>query len=140
MQFKPVVLALGLVAAVQAWGNGTVYTTITTDIYTTVCPSPTSIVVGNQTYTVTESTTLTITNCPCTISTPVVPTTTYYPNSTIIVVPPPVSSVASTGIIPPPASTVPSGPSASASFVNAAPVKEASLGAIVLAGAAALFL
>jgi len=57
--------------------------------YTTICPSPTTIVQNNVTYTVSSSTTLTITNCPCTITrstqlptsiaisvTPVGPTTT----------------------------------------------------------------
>jgi hypothetical protein len=38
-----------------------VYTTLTTDIYTTVCPSPTVFTFGTRTYTVTEATTFTIT-------------------------------------------------------------------------------
>jgi len=37
------------------------WTTLTTDIYTTVCPSPTVFIYGSQTYTVTEATTATIT-------------------------------------------------------------------------------
>ncbi|KAI6709213.1 chitin recognition protein [Diplocarpon mali] len=44
----------------------TEYTTITTDILTTICPSPTVITQGTHTYTITEATTLTITDCPCT--------------------------------------------------------------------------
>jgi hypothetical protein len=37
------------------------YTTFTTDIYTTVCPSPTIFTHGTRTYTVTKATTITIT-------------------------------------------------------------------------------
>lgn len=37
------------------------WTTFTTDIYTTLCPSPTVFIYGPQTYTVTEATTVTIT-------------------------------------------------------------------------------
>ncbi|KAL3427963.1 LysM domain-containing protein [Phlyctema vagabunda] len=44
------------------------YTTITTDIFTTVCPEPTEFTHGTNTYTITEATTLTITDCPCTIT------------------------------------------------------------------------
>ncbi|RFU33480.1 hypothetical protein B7463_g2842, partial [Scytalidium lignicola] len=146
MQFKPVILALGLVSAVQAWANGTVYTTITTDYYTTVCPSPTTFVAGNQTYTVTESTTLTITNCPCTISkpvsTPVAPPSTFYGNSTIPA-PPPASTIASTGLVPPPTTPTTGAPSSSPTgpgFSSGASIKEASYGAMVIAGLAAMFL
>lgn len=42
----------------------TSYTTFTTDLYTTYCPSPTKVTVGTKTYTVTSSQTLTITDCP----------------------------------------------------------------------------
>ncbi|KAK0383980.1 hypothetical protein NLU13_8069 [Sarocladium strictum] len=45
-----------------------VVTTVVT-AYTTYCPGPTSIVHGNKTITVTEATLLTITDCPCTITT-----------------------------------------------------------------------
>jgi len=48
-------------------------TTVVT-AYTTYCPAPTTVVQGNMTYTVTSATTLTIKNCPCTIS---YPATTY---------------------------------------------------------------
>lgn len=66
----------GLVAAAQAsyYVNGTttsapavyptqpvVYTTVTTDIYTTYCPEATVITQGTKTYTATASQTLTIT-------------------------------------------------------------------------------
>lgn len=36
--------------------------------YETYCPGPTTIVEGGNTYTVTEATTLTITDCPCTLT------------------------------------------------------------------------
>ena len=47
--------------------NGTDYTTITTTAITTYCPSSTAITHGTRTYIVTEATTLTITDCPCTV-------------------------------------------------------------------------
>lgn len=47
------------------------YTTQVVTAYTTYCPSPTKITHGTHTYTVTEPTTLTITDCPCTVSVPV---------------------------------------------------------------------
>ncbi|KAK6066443.1 hypothetical protein SCUP234_12103 [Seiridium cupressi] len=67
------VQALAPVAAlfpiVSAWGEtGTYWTTVVTTAYTTYCPSPTTFVLSNVTYTATQETTLTITNCPCTLS------------------------------------------------------------------------
>jgi hypothetical protein len=58
--------ALGLVSAASAWGSGwsnetTVWTTITTDVYTTYCPESTTFTQGTKTYTATASETLTIT-------------------------------------------------------------------------------
>ncbi|CAI4060634.1 hypothetical protein SKDZ_05G2300 [Saccharomyces kudriavzevii ZP591] len=38
--------------------------------FTTYCPEPTTFVTNNATYTVTAPTTLTVTNCPCTIEKP----------------------------------------------------------------------
>lgn len=46
--------ALATTASIQ-------YTTLTTDVYTTVCPSPTTFTYGSLTYTVTEATIITIT-------------------------------------------------------------------------------
>lgn len=59
----------GFVAAANAWAyNYTApptYETTVVSEYTTVCPGPTEIPIGpGKTITVTESTTLTITNCP----------------------------------------------------------------------------
>ncbi|CAM1508250.1 Fc.00g050980.m01.CDS01 [Cosmosporella sp. VM-42] len=44
------------------------YITVVTTDYTTYCPSPTTFIHKNATYTATTETILTITNCPCTIT------------------------------------------------------------------------
>ncbi|KAK4999106.1 hypothetical protein LTR66_001782 [Elasticomyces elasticus] len=94
MRFQ-IAAAAAFVAGASAAMNGTypVYTTEVVTAYTTYCPSPTSIVHGNQTYTVSEATTLTITNCPCTVTKPAtsVPAVTS-PVVSTPVVPIPVSS------------------------------------------------
>ncbi|GIZ48699.1 hypothetical protein CKM354_001174900 [Cercospora kikuchii] len=82
MQFA--IAALGLAAVVSAsyapsYGppknatttHGPSYTTEVVTSYETFCPSATSIEHNGVTYTVTEATTLTITNCPCTVTKPV---------------------------------------------------------------------
>ncbi|KAG6012501.1 hypothetical protein E4U54_007502 [Claviceps lovelessii] len=48
-----------------------VYTTEVVTAFTTYCPAATMIHIGNKTYTVTSATTLTITDCPCTVHKPV---------------------------------------------------------------------
>jgi hypothetical protein len=48
-----------------------VYTTEVVTAITTYCPGPTTLTHGSSTYTVTEATTLTISDCPCTIKKPV---------------------------------------------------------------------
>lgn len=53
--------------------GGVVYTTEVVDVYTTYCPAATTLTYNHKTYTVTKPTTLTITDCPCTISKPVKP-------------------------------------------------------------------
>ncbi|KAI1459274.1 hypothetical protein F4805DRAFT_422157 [Annulohypoxylon moriforme] len=58
-------------ASYSAAPNATAYTTEVVTSYETYCPGPTQITYGTNTYTVTEATTLTITDCPCTISKPV---------------------------------------------------------------------
>ena len=50
----------------------TVYTTDVVEHYETYCPEPTEVVYNQKTYTVTEATTLTIVDCPCTVTRPVV--------------------------------------------------------------------
>lgn len=49
-----------------------VYTTDVVEHYETYCPEPTEVVYNHKTYTVTEATTLTIVDCPCTVTRPVV--------------------------------------------------------------------
>lgn len=61
------------VAGVSAHSNVS-YTTEVVTAYTTYCPAPTEITHGGKTYTITEATTLTITDCPCTITKPVITT------------------------------------------------------------------
>ncbi|GAV26715.1 hypothetical protein PMKS-000170 [Pichia membranifaciens] len=66
MQFKflaPLALAG---SAVAGFSNDTTVTEVVT-AFTTYCPEPTTIVTNGKTYTVTSATTLTITDCPCTI-------------------------------------------------------------------------
>ncbi|CAG9936923.1 unnamed protein product [Clonostachys rosea f. rosea IK726] len=54
------------------WGgehhNKTITTTKTLTAYTTYCPGPTTLHFNGKKYTVTQETTLTITDCPCTSS------------------------------------------------------------------------
>ncbi|KAF2746895.1 hypothetical protein M011DRAFT_468182 [Sporormia fimetaria CBS 119925] len=126
-----------------------VYETVTVSEYTTYCPGPTEITQGTKTYTVTESTTLTITDCPCTITkTPEVP----YPTETLTPEVPeyPTSHVpqvphyptANSTVAPPPAGTgYPSEPSASApseEFPGAA--SQMGVGLLAVIGALAAFL
>ncbi|KAL5316556.1 hypothetical protein ACEPPN_015605 [Leptodophora sp. 'Broadleaf-Isolate-01'] len=73
MKYSAVILALATGSLAATYGeyypkNGTVYETITTTAITTYCPYPTEIVHNSKTYTVTEATTLTITDCPCTVT------------------------------------------------------------------------
>ncbi|KAL2061721.1 hypothetical protein VTL71DRAFT_7099 [Oculimacula yallundae] len=76
MKYSAVVLALATGALAGGYEypphkNATVaYETITTSALTTYCPYATTIVQNSKTYTVTEATTLTITDCPCTIVKP----------------------------------------------------------------------
>lgn len=64
----------GAVSSSSSWGAGwgtnntsIWYTTITTTAFTTYCPQATVLTHGGIEYTVTEATTLTITDCPCTL-------------------------------------------------------------------------
>lgn len=69
-------VAAALVGAVSASARGNVtYTTEVVTAYTTYCPAPTTLTYSDKTYTITEATTLTITDCPCTISKPVITST-----------------------------------------------------------------
>lgn len=71
-----VAAVIALAAGVQAHADNVTYTTEVVTAYTTYCPAATQITYGSKTYTVTEATTLTISDCPCTISKPVYTTST----------------------------------------------------------------
>jgi hypothetical protein len=88
-----VAAVLAVAATASAWSNATVsYVTEVVDVYTTVCPASSTLTFNGVTYTntLTTSSTITVTNCPCTISKPVytssavaVPTTApVYTNAT----------------------------------------------------------
>ncbi|CCU81553.1 unnamed protein product [Blumeria hordei] len=65
-------LILSLTISVSASPNNTIaYVTEIVTAFTTICPNATMIEFNSVTYSATESTTLTITNCPCTIVKPV---------------------------------------------------------------------
>jgi len=66
-----VAASAALVAGANAFGNATYVTEVVT-AYTTYCPTPTEVVHGTHTYTVTKATTLVITDCPCTVTKPVI--------------------------------------------------------------------
>ncbi|KAK6005122.1 hypothetical protein QM012_007901 [Aureobasidium pullulans] len=55
--------------------NGTAYTTEVVTAYTTVCPAPTAgayvTTINSKPYTISSQTTVTVTNCPCTLTHPV---------------------------------------------------------------------
>ncbi|KAL9120202.1 MAG: hypothetical protein Q9187_003245 [Circinaria calcarea] len=84
MRFTVAASTAALVAGASAnhlnttMSNTTIYTTEVVTAYTTYCPAPTEIVHGTETYVVTEATTLTITNCPCTVTMPVITSTATY--------------------------------------------------------------
>lgn len=104
MRFSTAIAATALVAGASATYNYTeapVYTTEVVTEFTTYCPGPTQITHGGSTYTITSETTLTITNCPCTVTYPV--TSTPAPVPSTYVPPPPVTS----SYVPPPVYTPP---------------------------------
>jgi len=67
MQFAKIAVLAGLAASVSAWTNET-WVTTTVEVLTTVCPEATHLTFNGVTYTATASETITITNCPCTVS------------------------------------------------------------------------
>lgn len=75
MKYSVAILAAATTGALaqNTWGtwapNGTVaYTTTIVTALTTYCPEAMEVTHGGNTYTVTEATTLTITDCPCTLT------------------------------------------------------------------------
>jgi len=102
MQFTKFAVIASLAAAASAWTNET-WVTTTVDVFTTVCPFATSLTFNGQTYTATASETITITNCPCTVSfkptvTPVVP---YSNATTVVPVVTPTTTPVGTVVVPP---------------------------------------
>jgi len=101
MQYSAVALLALAASASAGVTNGTVaYTTEVHTAYTTVCPASTQLTFNGVTYTATASTTLTITNCPCTIVKPVSTSAVVAPSSAVV--PPAVYTNATT-----PAGTTP---------------------------------
>ncbi|GAO18470.1 uncharacterized protein UV8b_07280 [Ustilaginoidea virens] len=124
MKFSLAFLAAAAGVSAHSSFNGTVVTEVVSS-YVTYCPGPTQITHGNKTYTVTEATTLTITDCPCTIHRPVVTTPVVvcntcgvnYPNTTAPIVNPPASATPTKGTTAP--SVTPAVPTAAAGKVVA---------------------
>lgn len=71
MQFSIVAVLAAATAVSAGYGGNITYTTEVVTAYTTYCPEPTTLTYGDVEYTITEATTLTITDCPCTIEKPV---------------------------------------------------------------------
>lgn len=139
MKFSVAAVAVAAVSGVSAgfsnYTTGVTYTTEVVTAVTTYCPVATEITHGGKTYTVTSATTLTITDCPCTISKPV--TTSKIVecktcNQTSPAAPPP----------PPPATTKLPPPAGTGSFTPTKPpasVPTAGAGKVAaLSGAAAI--
>ncbi|KAK6520942.1 hypothetical protein TWF506_001180 [Arthrobotrys conoides] len=162
MKFTAVLASFAAVAAVAADyyvspppSNGTdygvpepSYTTTVVSSYVTYCPYPTTITEGGKEYTVTEATTLTVTNCPCTrtltcsttTSTSCPPTKTPVEPSTYVPPPPSYTAPEPTPTYAPPPSyntTVPPPPVATGA---ASSMKMASGALVAVFGAAAMLL
>jgi len=139
-----VVLAAAAGASAHAHGNVTVVTEVV-ESYVTYCPGPTEITHGGTTYTVTEATTLTITDCPCTITKPVITTSAVechdcaVPTTTpVVVVPPPAghnSTVYPPPVAPPASSAPPAGPPAPPAPPATTPPASGASKAIAMSGA-----
>ncbi|KAG9255428.1 uncharacterized protein F5Z01DRAFT_635700 [Emericellopsis atlantica] len=158
MKFTAATLALAGAAAVQA-NTGVedvktpvaTVTVVTTD-YEVYCPGPTTFIHKNATYTATTETTITITNCPCTITTVLPPAVTTTVSGEpgeesgvpTVIQPPPVTSiiditpVPGTPGVPTNVPTGPSGVPVPSDIPVGAGVKKtvAGVGALVVAGAA----
>ncbi|KAF5869865.1 putative mmc protein [Botrytis fragariae] len=97
MQFSTVAMISALAVSASAYGNSSIAAVWVTDVVTsfvTVCPAATSFSFNGVTYTATESETVTITNCPCTISKPVYTTSSVICNTCTAAPTAPVSSAA----------------------------------------------
>jgi len=119
MRFSAAVAVSALAAGVSASYNYTApsYTTEVVTEYTTYCPGATEITYGGQTYTATSETTLTVTNCPCTVTYPVTSSTpaspTYVPPPSTYVPPPYTNATSVYTPTPAPSSPAPYTPTGS---------------------------
>lgn len=146
-----VAAVLAIAASVSASYNQTiVYTTKVVDSYVTVCPASATITYQGVTYTntLTESSTITITNCPCTVSAPVYTTSSVYCNTCAVptTAPAPVYPTANSTLPAPVPTTeaagttyVPVTPPTTVPVSGAASV-QGSLALVAAAGFAAYFL
>jgi len=126
MKYSVAAVVLAAAGSVSAWyptNDTVVYTTEIVDVYTTVCPAGSAVTYNGHTYTNTETdtSTIVITDCPCTISKPIYTTSAVaapssqapvYPNATTPVATAPVAPttpvvVGTTYVPSPTASTVP---------------------------------
>jgi len=148
MRFATVAAAAAFVAGTSAYSNHTApaYVTEVVTAYTTYCPEPTKITHGGKTYTVTKATTLTITDCPCTVTKPAPPASTpvyvkpsapapYVPAPPAPAPPAPYKNATTTVVPAPPAGTGAPTTSAPPKFTGAANKAFAASGA----GLAAVF-
>jgi hypothetical protein len=110
MRFSTVAATAAFVAGTNAWSNhtGPAYVTEVVTAYTTYCPGPTKITHGHKTYTVTKATTLTISDCPCTVTKPAPSSTPVY-TAPVVVKPSPSAPVV---VKPSPSAPAPYVPSA----------------------------
>lgn len=70
MRYSNVAAPFALVAGANAWNTS--YTTEVVTSFTTYCPEATTLTQNSKAYTVTKDQTLTITDCPCTLTHPIV--------------------------------------------------------------------
>jgi len=149
MQFSYAAVAAIMATAVSANYNTSspVWVTDVVTAYTTYCPFATEVTLGGKTYTVTEATTLTITDCPCTISkpayvTPVVTVSPVYPNATAPGAPAAVAPTGGATGAPIPVGTgsvtAPAGPAFTGAATKAAAGSAAGLAALMAVVAYAL--
>jgi hypothetical protein len=101
MKFAYAAVLAATGAAAYAHSNVTIVTEVV-ESYVTYCPGPTEITHGGTTYTVTEATTLTITDCPCTITKPVTTTSAVVCHTCVPDVPTEVPVVPSAPVVPAP--------------------------------------
>jgi hypothetical protein len=72
MKYAVAAVLAAAVSGAHAYGKNVTYVTEVVPEYVTYCPAPTEIVHGDKTITVSVPGTITITDCPCTITKPVV--------------------------------------------------------------------